>query len=185
MGQFSYVCTKCGKKDQFDWMTGCVVKIGSVHVKGTYGGYAHVKVAVEGKDKPVLAAPIAPIDNVLLSSAIYCNGSDPKSAEKDLLKKMLQQQERAIHSLMAGGGVAGFSLPPSDEDEPELRFCVPKDIVVLDELSEDLLAKMPMCKKTDTKKRNTKRKTTKDDTEKKADEGASVAKLKKTPSDSM
>ena len=34
MGQFSYVCSKCGGHGQFDWMTECVVKIGQVYVKG-------------------------------------------------------------------------------------------------------------------------------------------------------
>jgi hypothetical protein len=36
MGMFSYVCTKCGEKEQFDFCEPCVVKIGDIYVN-TFG----------------------------------------------------------------------------------------------------------------------------------------------------
>ena len=46
MGQFSYVCSKCGEHSQFDWITECVVKMGELYVKGQYDGYGGVEVEV-------------------------------------------------------------------------------------------------------------------------------------------
>jgi hypothetical protein len=65
MGMFSYTCSKCGPKEQFDWMSLCVVQMipsrktnQTVYlVRGTYDGYGSIKVAVQGQDEPVTVHP--------------------------------------------------------------------------------------------------------------------------------
>lgn len=85
MGMFSYICTKCGPKEQFDWMDACVVKLvkfakkkkdekktqddndekktlndngdDDIYVRGQYDGYGHVKVAVQGQEELALVLP--------------------------------------------------------------------------------------------------------------------------------
>ena len=46
MGEFSYVCSKCGDHDQLDWMPLCILKIGDLYVQGQYDGYGRVEVFV-------------------------------------------------------------------------------------------------------------------------------------------
>jgi len=48
MGMFSYACTKCREKSQFDWANQCVLKIGDVYVRGYYNSYGGVKIRMDG-----------------------------------------------------------------------------------------------------------------------------------------
>lgn len=166
---FSYACTKCGVKDCFDFMEEVVVKVDMddsiVHVKGTYDGFGNVRIPVRGQDDPVLAVPEQhewqmkmknPSNgSLLLATDIYCNGelqwhsnnsrADPKAILNQSLKKQAKQQMKELNALIGGGLGLGDGYESGD-DEP--RFCVPEELQVLDELTPELLSRLPSSSST-------------------------------------
>ena len=88
MGQFSYACKSCGGRDQFDWVTSCVVELAlttgkTIHVEGYYDGYGGVICRV-GEDQQVKVYDKQFEEYFehwgevqILSRGIMCNGSLP------------------------------------------------------------------------------------------------------------
>lgn len=148
MGMFSYSCTKCGGKDQFDWMNGCVVKIGGFYVRATYDGYGRAKIAVTGgKEGTTVNAYPEQFrmnfdywnlsDGDLYATDIYCDG-DGKADGMDAKKAQMAMLEQLM-----SGGKGSFS---DEEDEVPARSCTPKGVTVLDALDASLLDSLPKAK---------------------------------------
>lgn len=137
MGMFSYACTKCGEKSQFDYVEHCVVKIGDLYFKGKYNSYGVVEIKLDGSSKPVESFDIQFHDNlcqhadtILISTEIYCGGAtDPQQCH-------IRSRQQGRMAMMFGGG-------DSDDDDQEERNCIPNDISVLDSITEAMFPKLP------------------------------------------
>jgi hypothetical protein len=148
MGMFSYTCSKCGPKEQFDWMSLCVVQMipsrktnQTVYlVRGTYDGYGSIKVAVQGQDEPVTVHPhqfladhVDVKEGDLYGTKMYCRGKD----NEDMIKMMLNQQGKMMDMLIG---------KDSTTDYEEDCCCVPENVEVLEELTAEMLTELPKAK---------------------------------------
>ena len=158
MGMFSYACSKCGGKIQFDWMEKVVVKIAGasddLYVRGKYDGNGYVEISIAGKDdntaRSVTAYPgqfqqffgVWDIsNNALLASKIYCDGNGSGDDESSLnMHKFVKNQMKALEVLLGRGNIDDLD---DDEEDEEPRHCAPDGIEVLEALPEAILAGIP------------------------------------------
>jgi len=153
MGQFSYDCTKCGKHSQFDWIDDCVVKIGDIHVEGTYNGYGQVEVIVLPDPASAAAEPdIDTADKIkpaartieiqleqyrqffpnwdvtgkdVVGTEIYCNGDCDANSGNDNNDRPGKKKDTEREFIKMHQMSLAVMLGMADADEYVDRCCVP------------------------------------------------------------
>lgn len=145
-GMFSYSCSKCGDKEQFDWADQCVLKVGHLFVRGYYDSYGGVEGAPADKKGKKGATVLAYHEqfrqffgcwtlssDCLLATKIYCDGDGNQDSG------ILLNQSRGNDRMAM---LRGMLFEVEDGDGCD-RHCAPKRITILGALHHSMLGMLP------------------------------------------
>ena len=170
MGQFSFACSACGDKEQFDWTDEVVValknqKTGEIaHVTGRYGSYGDVYIDVsesrENHPVPVGSMPVYPKQFEDLfdcwghhdhehigAEEIYCHGEYSRYEMRPKPKKVVQPAPPCKKSKRANAKLEVQQEDSDDDEEVRVtgcRMCVPENTAVIDALPIDFAFELGM-----------------------------------------
>jgi hypothetical protein len=146
IGMFSYACTKCGSKSQFDWANQCVLKIGDLYARSCYDLHGGVSIRIKGGSKPTIMAYHQQFaqyftgwddvsSNAVLVYENYCYDNGTQDPIKLLSQKRGMDRMAVLRGMMEG--------VDTEDEEGSDRHCAPKGITILDTVDVSTLESLP------------------------------------------